>query len=265
VQYFLMENLRIDNAVYGVYHPEYDAHVYRNVALHHVVSEPINRAHDDESTQLGVFTYDGLTLDDCQGGAQIQLTCTSPVTTAAGHFRNLTVTGPVRKNSPVVDLGQGPRLPKSELQNPVPYYFHDSSGDGHATKVMSTRFDAVKNDPSFQPVQGLTGGEVRGAKVEGVAFPKLLDPVDDLPPATVITSVRRDGEKLIVRGVSSDNGEVAKVEVNGVPAKLSSVVPGMTEWEARLPTTTITQITASAVDRSGNAEALSHQRVATAP
>ena len=48
----------MQNAVYGVYHPDYDAHVYRRIRFNRVVSEPINRAHDDESVQYGTFTYD---------------------------------------------------------------------------------------------------------------------------------------------------------------------------------------------------------------
>jgi Tfp pilus assembly protein PilN len=128
---------------------------------------------------------------------------------------------------------------------------------------MSTRFDSVKNDLSFQAVPGLTGGEVRGAKAEGVEFPKLLDPVDDLPPATVITSVKRDGDNLIVNGVSSDNTEVAKVEVSGLLATLSSVAPGVTEWEARLPAGGKSEINAHAVDRAGNVEALRARKAAT--
>ena len=35
----------------------------------------------------------------------------------------------------------------------------------------------------------LTGDESRAAEVTDVAFPNPLHPVDDLPPATVITSV----------------------------------------------------------------------------
>ena len=56
------------------------------------------------------------------------------------------------------------------------------------------------------------------AEVRNVTFPRLLDPVDDLPPATVITCVHREpGERgvstprLIVRGTTSDNGTVRRV------------------------------------------------------
>jgi hypothetical protein len=55
-----------------------------------------------------------------------------------------------------------------------------------------------------------------------VEFPKLLDPADDLPPATVITHVRRDGDRVAVRGTTSDNGAVKRVLVNGKAAKAVS-------------------------------------------
>src|SRR6185295_14231942 len=61
-------------------------------------------------------------------------------------------------------------------------------------------------------------------------YPKPLQPVDDLPPATVITHVsRKDANTLLVRGTTSDNGTVTKVMVNGTTAK--AVRPNFAEWE----------------------------------
>ena len=40
--------------VYGVYHPDYDAHVYRNIHFNNIVSEPINRGHDDEMSSAAI-------------------------------------------------------------------------------------------------------------------------------------------------------------------------------------------------------------------
>jgi hypothetical protein len=80
VQFFLCEGLRVKNGVYGVYHPDYDAHVYRDLEFDNVVSEPINRGHDDESIQYGDFTYERVTLANCRVGRDplIQLACTAP-------------------------------------------------------------------------------------------------------------------------------------------------------------------------------------------
>ena len=50
-------------------------------------------------------------------------------------------------------------------------------------------------------------------------YPGRLAPVDDLPPVTVITHVRADGQGVTVRGTASDNGVVKRVVVNGHEAK----------------------------------------------
>src|SRR5262249_10535255 len=56
-----------------------------------------------------------------------------------------------------------------------------------------------------------------------------LDPIDDLPPVTVITHVRRLGPgKVVVRGTTSDNGTVKRVLVNGREAK--QLEPNFAEW-----------------------------------
>ena len=49
----LVENMRLHGTVYGVYHPNYDNHVYRNVTINGDGSEPFNRGHDDISVQYG--------------------------------------------------------------------------------------------------------------------------------------------------------------------------------------------------------------------
>src|SRR5206468_10015685 len=94
--------------------------------------------------------------------------------------------------------------------------------------------------------------------VRSVAFPKLLDPVDDLPPATVITNLRKSGSKLVVRGTTADNGTVTKVLVNGQPAR--ALAPNFAEWEAVLspPSGTVKEVQAQATDAAGNVERRPH-------
>ncbi len=255
--HFLMEKLNLDGAAYGVYHPDYNAHVYRDVRVTRAGTEPINRGHDDESIQFGSFTYDGLKLENCSGMPLIQLSCTAPVDGLTGHFRNLEV---IKSNYPgpreqrVVDLGVGPILPDKDLKKGVAYYFHDSAG-GKALRVVSTKFpDLMSGGGDYKTIPGFTGKQVKAAEVQGVDFPTLLDPVDDLPPATMITSVRRDGGKVTVRGVTQDNGEVVKVVVNERPAKRVSSRAGVTDWEVTVDAPAGGEITASATDAAGNVE-----------
>jgi hypothetical protein len=227
-----MDGLRVHEAAYGVYHPDYDAHVYRNIYLHHIDAEPINRGHDDESVQYGTFTYEDVTMEDCRPGRDplIQLTCTSPLEGQAGHFRHLTLIRSASHSANVVDLGGGPRNDK--LQNGVAYYFHDMPGSGSVTKVLSDRFAAAFKEGEYRSIEGFTGADVRASTVTGVEFPTLLEPTDDLAPATMILSQRRGDAGLVVRGISHDNGDVASVSVNGRPAKILSLVAGVADWEA---------------------------------
>jgi hypothetical protein len=174
----------------------------------------------------------------------------------AGHFRNLKVVAArYPKETRVVDLGVGPILPDKELKKGVAYYFHDSAGSGgKAMRVVSEKFpDLMKDGHEYKQVPGLTGKRVRAAEVEGVEFPTLLDPVDDLPPATMITSARRDGSKLRVRGVTHDNGDIAAVTVNGLAATILWQHAGVADWEATLAADA-GEVTAAATDRAGNEE-----------
>jgi len=77
----------------------------------------------------------------------------------------------------------------------------------------------------------LTGKDVRAAEVAAVPFPTLLEPIDDLPPVTVITSVRREGNRLRISGVTADNGEIASISVNGRSVTRFSYAAGVTDWE----------------------------------
>src|SRR6185436_19832124 len=128
-------------------------------------------------------------------------------------------------------------------------------------KVVSAKFAGELSDAVYRPVEGFTGKDVRAAELERAEFPALLDPVDDLPPATMITSVEPKEKKLLVRGVTQDNGEVATVTVNGRPARILSAHAGVVDWEVLIdPPQTATggRVVAEAVDRVGNAEKTAH-------
>lgn len=253
VQFFLLEGLRVKDAVYGVYHPDYDAHVYRDIHLDHVESEPINRAHDDDSIQYGSFTYDRLTIENSRVGRDplIQLACTSPRSDAAGHFRNLVVTNSTSRQGKVVDLGGGPRNEK--LEHPVSYFFHGYFAPGNVVRVISANFPA-ELDSHFTTIPGFTGKDVRAVEAGEIPFPELLEPIDDLPPATLITSVQKKGTQLLVTGVSHDNGEIASIRVNGVEAKQLNSEAGVVDWEVRLDADVRGPIVADAFDQAGNHE-----------
>ena len=68
----------------------------------------------------------------------------------------------------------------------------------------------------------------------------------------------QDG-KVLVRGVSTDNGTIKEVVVNGMPAR--SLHGNFSEWEAVLPMpqAPTLQVTAHAQDEAGNVEKQPHR------
>jgi hypothetical protein len=254
----LVENLHIDHAAYGVYHPNFDRHVYRDVYIGHTDTEPFNRGHDDDSVQYGPLAVDGLTFDGCRSGRMplIQITDDNPTGAAVSHFRNVKAANwdDRSRQKALVNLGGGPRpTPKTEAG--VSVYLHDWFGPGRTARVVSTRSGEYKRDAKgFRGEPNLTGDESRVAEVRDVPFPQLLDPVDDLPPATVVTRVVRGDGKLTVRGTTSDNGAVRRVLVNGKAA--TALAPNYAEWEVVLDAAET--LTAHAEDAAGNVETLPH-------
>jgi G8 domain len=257
----LVENMKMHKVAYGVYHPNYDHHYYKDLLISRAAAEPFNRGHDDLSVQYGVLAVDGLTFAGHRYGGPsgmplIQISDDNPTGTAESHFRNVRVIdnkGGERRA--LVNLGGGPR-PQPKTPKGVPIYLHDWYGPGRHAEVVSTRAkDLYSDGTGFTEEVGLTGDESRRKEVTNVSFPKVLDPVDDLPPATVITSVRLDGDRLIVRGTTGDNGVVKRVLVNGVEAKPTR--DNFAEWEAAVPPGV--KVTAHAEDAAGNVERLRHE------
>jgi len=83
--------------------------------------------------------------------------------------------------------------------------------------------------------------------------------VDDLAPATVITSVApAAGGKLSVRGTTIDNGAVRRVLVNGQEAR--ALAANFSQWEIALSALPAgeSKLTAYAEDVAGNVEKLPH-------
>jgi hypothetical protein len=91
------------------------------------------------------------------------------------------------------------------------------------------------------------------------AFPAPLEPADDLPPATVITSTSATAPGTItVRGTTSDSGTVKRVAVNGKEAR--PLRPNFAEWEVVVPLSEGgLELAASAEDAAGNVETRPHQ------
>ncbi len=109
--------------------------------------------------------------------------------------------------------------------------------------------------PGFPRGTGAGGTAFRGKEYETA----VLNPVDDLPPITVITSVHTRGNKLVVRGTTSDNGKLKRVMINEQEARL---LDSFGNWEVRLPKSEgIVSLTAYAEDTAKNVERTKHNMV----
>jgi len=160
---------------------------------------------------------------------------------------------------PLVNLGGGPRL-KPSTPKGVPIYIHDYYGKGRHAKVVCTRAkDLLADGNKHRQDPPLTGNESVAAEVKNVDFPQLLDPVDDIPPATIITTIRKEGETFIVQGISHDNGKIATVRVNGKVATLDHVTAGVTDWSVVLDAPATGTFVAQGIDDAGNTEKTPHE------
>lgn len=93
-----------------------------------------------------------------------------------------------------------------------------------------------------------------------------LEPIDDMPPITVITSAEPLSSNMVrVRGISSDNYDLKQVVVNGVAARILD--PVSMEWTVDLPAQpgSVMQLTAHGEDVNGNVETMKHSRDYHAP
>jgi hypothetical protein len=260
----LVENISIKSH-YGVYHPNYDNHVYRNVTIKNSGTEPFNRGHDDNSEQHGQLTVDGLIFENCRSGGMplIQISDDNSTGKAESHFRGVQTVNweqrGRRGGAAIVNLGGGPR-PQPKTEKGVPVYLHNHYGPGRTALVVSTRSPEFKANPNkFREDAPLTGDESRVAEVSGAEFPELLQPMDDLPPQTVITHIIPQQEgSFLVRGTACDNGEIKRVVVNGQDAKIDSATG---QWQIHLRRTGKgpLAISAHSEDVAGNVEKLAHQ------
>jgi hypothetical protein len=139
-------------------------------------------------------------------------------------------------------------------------YLHDYFGPNRTAKIASTNAaDLMGDGTMWRKEPPLTGDESMVAEVRDIPFPKLLDPVDDLAPTTMITQVRVREGKVQVNGVSHDNGEIAGVTVNGQPVEIVSNVAGVVDWKITLEAAGNEKLVASAKDKAGNVERVGHQ------
>ena len=107
---------------------------------------------------------------------------------------------------------------------------------------------------------------MQGERPEERDYPGPLNPVDDRPPVTVMTHIGPvRGGRVVVRGVTADNGVVRSVRVNGQKAR--RLAPNFLEWEAVLDDLRSNSFTLTALadDEAGNVERVPHKVTISLP
>lgn len=265
----LLDRVRIDHATYGIYRPALENHVYRDLTISATTSEPFNRGMDDASTQYGKLAVDGLTFVNCPFNGSIpfiQMSDNNAGGLAESHFRNVRLTDrPENGRRALVNRGGGARV-TPVTERGVPVILHDYYGPGRSAKIASNADAASMSDgTAWRQEPPLTGPDSVVAEVRDVPFPQVLDPVDDLPPTTVITRVMVQRGKLRVTGITHDNGEVSRVLVNGQRAEMTARQAGLMDWEIMLEIPEDRKVTARAEDKAGNKESAGHELRAGLP
>ncbi len=219
----LIDGLRLHETDYGCLVGNCDNHVYRNITLSGRSNFPLTAwpVTQEGNLRLTVdgLTFEGLTDDRLKApwevGYGLIFINENGATGKVAHFRNVTP-----KRSPVhVGPYHYKYIPYAQAQpkarqKVIPVYLHHHYGPGRHAKVVSTALKDYASDGLKYREEAPFSPIVRIAEVSNIEFPKLLDPVDDLPPTTVITHARKlaDG-KVAVRGSTADNGLVKKVLV----------------------------------------------------
>lgn len=278
----MIDGMRMHNTVYGYRAMNCDNHVYRNITVSGRSNFPFGGVsagptpskepnhsiiHDGGGWVGGKLrlTVDGLTFEGVYGDpedALINILDIKAVATEA-HFRNVKADRKGNQRGLVSVTPVLSAVPKEPL-DVMPVYFHDYYGAGrHAKVVWKHSKHYAKDGLEYREEKPLTVkyygpysiNHTVVAEVKDVEFPKLLDPVDDLPPTTVITNVTSlAGGKLRVRGTTADNGTVKRVLVNGQEAR--AVSANFAEWTIELPGAS--KLEAHAEDTANNREKKPH-------
>jgi hypothetical protein len=105
-----------------------------------------------------------------------------------------------------------------------------------------------------------------GTRPDASVFPAPLEPIDDRPPVSVMTRIGPiQGRRLVVHGMTADDGIVQAVRVNGRAAR--PLAPDYSQWEVvldALPPGPL-PLVAVARDEAGNVERNPHRTSVVVP
>jgi hypothetical protein len=235
----LVDGMEIYDCRYGIFQPIYDRH-----AFHGLVLRQTENLGGDGIVPIG-RRPDGLEFPIAMPGKPVTVRVAFDKGSAAG-------VDPKRFDPGAEATGKGGK------GAPEPGGYRVEQKKGLPVGGPTLGYGTVKRGID-NPLEVESYGRSSCGPLASTGFPRPLAPVDDLPPATVITAAEPLGHgRVRVRGTTTDNGTVRRVLVNGREAR--SLAPNFAEWEislANAPRAEL-QLTAWAEDAAGNKEKLPH-------
>jgi hypothetical protein len=246
----MVDRFDVFDSRYGIFEPIYDHHAYRQLTF--------NETERPEANTTGPRP-EGLAFGEDNS-------LTAGLQRAKAQFVKQFSGAAQKPGGAELSEGQAAKI-RAILTTPTSSKGAPTEDADALKRSADTLLQGVRIKPDGPRERRLadTGGPPLGP-LSSAAFPRPLDPVDDLPPATVITFVGQpDHGKLVVRGTTSDNGTVTRVLVNGREAKATA--PNFAEWEIILDRVRPgdLKLTARAEDAAGNAEQFPHELSVTLP
>lgn len=125
-----------------------------------------------------------------------------------------------------------------------------------------TTMSEIRHSDVFMPISVAAPKAEGGVDYDKSHFPGIGTEggEDWLPPATVITHARRQGDKLLISGTAIDSNTIKHVMINGQPAR--SVRDNFAQWEIEIDCPAnggVVKLVTAAEDSRGNVEKLPHQ------
>ncbi len=253
LNHFYIKNLDIWNVAYGLYgkNPK-NGRVENFQAI-----RPGNHAMSFQDTPEGLITFTEVRIDSSNEYPFKLYGRDRREKSTEIHIKNFTVTN-ADEDAPGVAS-----TPGAEKHPELTLFLHDWFGPGQDAKVIPAK--QHRNDGlTYETLPPTFKADVKVAKTD-VPFPdNPIEPIDILPPATVILypaqlEMLPAGTKTLkVRGTSIDASNIRGVTVNGVAAK--ALEENYLTWEVTLtglkdgPLT----LTAAAIDADGNKEITAH-------
>ncbi|RMG68406.1 MAG: hypothetical protein D6715_02350 [Calditrichaeota bacterium] len=252
---YYIKNVHVAFGPYGLRGLDLTNARVEGLETYRIGKSPLNFKHKVE----GLITVENVSIDSTKEHAFKMFAEDTRDAPLEIYIRNYTVSRAVNGTDGAAAHNGTPSSPD------ITMYLFDWFGPGLAAKVIPA--NQSRNDGlTYTAMPPHFDATVKVAQTNNPAFPSNpIQPVDDLPPATVILYPAAEQvfpasqQQIVVRGTCVDNSQIASLTVNGVPA--TSLKDNYREWEAILTNLSPGELTieARAEDVNGNVELNPHR------